>query len=206
MSYIIKNIYPDLSKWCTIGNGGNTIQTIINYIYSPLKCSSQGPFTSARPVSASHRSWPSDLGQALATQPFIYPLPPPRARFSFPAAFLLQPPTKVYPPAACAAATRWCSVWPTGSGTAMPPSPTRRGSSRPQVRIPSSPHILFSSVSAPFLVVLLICFGCGSDVFDRFAACACRWQARVPVHQEESQRAQVPRHREEDPGGESLLF
>jgi len=52
----------------------------------------------------------------------------------------------------------------------------------------------------------LICFSCGFDVFNRFAACACRWQARVPVHQEESQRAQVPRHREEDPGGESLLF
>ena len=31
---------------------------------------------------------------------------------------------------------------------------------------------------------------------------SCRWEACVPVHEEEGERAQVPRHREEDPGGE----
>jgi hypothetical protein len=30
----------------------------------------------------------------------------------------------------------------------------------------------------------------------------CRWEACVPIHQEEGERSQVPRHREEDPGGE----
>lgn len=30
----------------------------------------------------------------------------------------------------------------------------------------------------------------------------CRWEACVPVHQEEGERAQVPRDWEEDPGGE----
>jgi hypothetical protein len=31
---------------------------------------------------------------------------------------------------------------------------------------------------------------------------SCRREACVPVHQEEGERAQVPRHREENPGGE----
>jgi hypothetical protein len=31
---------------------------------------------------------------------------------------------------------------------------------------------------------------------------SCRWEARLPVHQQEGERTQVPRDREEDPGGE----
>ena len=142
---------------------------------------------------------------ALATHPFI-PLAAATPSLLFLLASLLQPPTRVYPPAARATAARWCSVWPTASGTAMPQSPTRRGSSRPLVRISSSNHSLFCFHSI-FGGSFDICFGCVFDVLDRFVACGRRWQARVPVHQEESQRPQVPCDREEDPGGElQLLF
>jgi hypothetical protein len=97
-----------------------------------------------------------------------------------------------------AAAARWCSASPTGSVTATRPSPTRPGSSRPQVR-PICSFLLDLGgvcgflICVAFLVVLM-------GLLD-----SCRWEACVPVHEEEGERAQVPRHREEDPGGEWLV-
>ena len=93
---------------------------------------------------------------------------------------------------------RWCSVSPTASGTAMPPSPTNTGSSKPLV-IKSLPHWLcFGSEQFLFLFCLkkkfLVLIGsAGYVVFGS-----------VGIMQVESSFIRLPRRGPADPSAPSL--